>query len=103
MPIKRFVDDLRSSNQLEEYMDLLRESFNPRNMEDLMCRSTVHVDYNGMISDCDFNSALEIPAGAVKESHGLSIFEITSFDRLLSEPIRFGKHCFGCSAGSGSS
>lgn len=103
MPIKRFADDLRKSERLKEYMDLLIESFNPGTLNDIMCRSTIHVDYNGMISDCDFNSALEIPTGASEPSHGLSIFEIESFEYLNNQPIKHGKHCFGCTAGSGSS
>jgi len=54
-----------------------------------------------MISDCDFNSALEIPTGAC--SKGLSVFELKSFDELNNKPINHGKHCFGCVSGSGSS
>ena len=101
MPIKRFADDLRKEDKLESYMDLLVNSFQASNMEDVMCRNIVHVDFNGMISDCDFNSALEIPTGASK--NGLSIFEIPSFEYLINKPITYAKHCFGCTAGSGSS
>jgi len=103
MPIKRFADDLRASNQLYPYMNLLKETFNPSNLHDIMCRTAVHVDYNGMISDCDFNSALEIPTGATSPKKGLSVFELKSFSDLEDQPIRFGKHCAGCTAGSGSS
>lgn len=103
MPIKRFVDDLRESNKLLDYMNLLKDNFNPSNLDSIMCRSTIHVDYNGMISDCDFNSALEIPSGK-SPIHGLSIFELrSSFNEVSHHPINFAKHCFGCVAGSGSS
>jgi radical SAM/Cys-rich protein len=101
MPIKRFADDLRKSEKLDEYMELLVSSFNIENTKTVMCRDSVHVGYDGTISDCDFNYALNTPARVGQGT--VSIRDVTSFADLAGHRIQLGKHCWGCVAGSGSS
>lgn len=99
MPIGRFLDDLRSRNQEEAYRRLLRESFNPGTVQGLMCRHQISVGWDGRLFDCDFNLALGLPVNHGAPDH------IMDFDpSILSERrIVTGIHCFGCTAGSGSS
>ena len=98
MPIKRFADSLARDGKLEEYMQLLVDSFNPATLEDMMCRSLLSVGYDGTMYDCDFNYAREMPHGL-----GRPITSITSLESLHDKPITTGSHCFGCTAGAGSS
>jgi len=86
---------------LQEYLQLLVSAFNPANLDGIMCRSMVHVAYDGSISDCDFNYALEIlPSDPAKRS----VFTLKkSFAEISEEPIMFSHHCWGCVAGEGSS
>lgn len=108
MPIKRFADDLLIQNNLNDYMSLLVSAFNPGTVDSLMCLDMVHVAWDGRFYDCDFNYALEMTMNrganrpiAMKE--GLSVFDIDSFEELVGRGIATGKHCYGCTAGSGSS
>ncbi len=97
MPIGRFFDKLKADGSDHEYMTLLRESFNPATIDNLMCRQQVSVDWDGNIYDCDFNLALDLPI--------LGRSRIESLDRTtaVGRAIRTGEHCFGCTAGAGSS
>ena len=99
MPIKRFLDYLRRSGNEERYMRKLVEAFNPHAVEGLMCRSLLSVDWTGRLYDCDFNQMLELGVAP-----GLPQ-TITEFDaeRFAARRIRTGTHCFGCTAGAGSS
>ena len=99
MPISRFLEDLRRSGQYDRYMDLLVTSFNPSAVPGVMCRSLVSVGWNGVLYDCDFNQMLELPL-----HRGLPR-TIEDFDLAALERRRIvtGEHCFGCTAGSGSS
>ncbi len=99
MPIGRYVSVLKKEKMLEGYVRLLRESFNPATLEHLMCRHQINVDWNGTIYDCDFNLALKLPV-----DHGAPV-HIRDFDpaRHARRRIKTGTHCFGCTAGSGSS
>jgi len=98
MPIKRFSEFLIRSGQQEEYMSLLVNHFNPATVENLMCRSLVSVGWDGKLYDCDFNQMLDI------ESPGKqTIWGISSFYELSNRKIATGSHCFGCTAGAGSS
>lgn len=99
MPIKRFLRDLERSGKLEEYMTLLLNSFNSLAATGVMCRSLVSIGWDGEIYDCDFNQMLEIPVGWKKKT----IWEINSLHELEKEPIAFADHCYGCTAGAGSS
>lgn len=99
MPIKRFLDFLNRTGQFEEYMTLLANNFNPQAAFGVMCRNLVSVGWDGKIYDCDFNQMLEIPLGGKRQT----IWEIQSFDELASAKIAFADHCYGCTAGAGSS
>ena len=99
MPIKRWRADLERQNKLADYMQLLSDSFNPQTVDGLMCRHQIHVDSQGRLHDCDFNYALDLPA---MSSKGTYLWEIKP-EELTHRPITTGDHCFGCTAGSGSS
>jgi radical SAM/Cys-rich protein len=101
MPINRFKLHLDKSGQYEAYMEKLLASFNPAAAEGVMCRSLISVGHDGRIYDCDFNQMLELQATATGGKL-LSIFDF-DFDKALTRRIRFDDHCFGCTAGSGSS
>ena len=99
MPIKRFAHALAREGREAEYLSLLVSHFNPRTVPELMCRTTVSVGFDGALHDCDFNQMLEMPlAGRPR-----SIFEVESLAELEAQPIATGAHCFGCTAGAGSS
>jgi radical SAM/Cys-rich protein len=101
MPINRFRLHLEKTGQLEAYMEKLLAAFNPAAAEGVMCRSLISVGHDGRIYDCDFNQMLELGAES-RAGKPLSIFDF-DFDALLARPIRFDEHCFGCTAGAGSS
>lgn len=99
MPINRFLDYLRRSGNEERYMRKLVAAFNPSAVDGLMCRTLVSVDWTGRLYDCDFNQMLEI--GVASElPQSIEDFDPTEF---ASRPVMTGAHCFGCTAGSGSS
>ncbi len=98
MPIKRFARDLARRGQVDAYHSLLVNHFNPATVDSLMCRSTLSVAYDGKLYDCDFNQALEL------ELDGPStLSEIEALGDLDGLAVRTGPHCFGCTAGAGSS
>lgn len=99
MPIKRFADLLDRSGKRTEYMKLLIEHFNPAIVPNLMCRSLVSVGWNGALYDCDFNQMLEIGM----DGRRLTIWDLERFSHLPGQHIATGPHCFGCTAGAGSS
>ena len=103
MPIKRFAAALDRTEEYEAYMSLLINHFNPCTLRDLMCRSLVSVGWDGRLFDCDFNQMLEIELGAAADDDMRTLWDITSFDQLEGRRIRTGRHCFGCTAGAGSS
>lgn len=109
MPIKRFADDLLLRGDLLEYMQLLVSSFNGATVDGVMCRDQVHVAWDGSLYDCDFNYALELGVPGFSKLQGPdgprkpSVFDIESFADLSDKRIATGKHCYGCTAGSGSS
>lgn len=96
MPISRFLEWLETSGNLQGYMELLVNSFNPATVNGLMCRNTLSVSWDGYLYDCDFNQMLDLKC---ETSH------IRSFDlaTLTNRTVIIGRHCFGCTAGSGSS
>jgi radical SAM/Cys-rich protein len=98
LPISRFLEDLLAKDKLETYTELLANSFNPNAAENVMCKNTLSVDYNGNLYDCDFNQILKIPMAS-------TIRNIMNFDNesLLKRTIVTNQHCFGCTAGEGSS
>jgi radical SAM/Cys-rich protein len=99
MPIKRFRDHLRRSGNEERYMRKLVEAFNPETIDGLMCRNLVSVDWTGKLYDCDFNQMLEM---GVAPELPQTIWDLDP-DRFARRRIMTGPHCFGCTAGAGSS
>jgi radical SAM/Cys-rich protein len=100
MPIARFAHALARDNRLDPYMDLLVGAHNPAALEHVMCRSLVSIAWDGQLYDCDFNQMLEL---SHPDRQQQSIWSIASFDELSSSRIATATHCFGCTAGSGSS
>ncbi|MBI2825055.1 MAG: arsenosugar biosynthesis radical SAM protein ArsS [Planctomycetia bacterium] len=102
MPISRFLDDLLAHDKLDEYMQLLIDSYNPAAVAGLMCRSTLSVGWDGRLYDCDFNQMLELELVPDCPTRIHDIGE-AALRKLAQRPIVVGQHCFGCTAGAGSS
>lgn len=101
MPIQRFGAVLLSQGQFEDYMQLLKDAYRAENLETVMCRSLLSVDYQGYLYDCDFNQMLQLPAqGSNNERAHLRQLLTQNIDNTV---IRVGEHCYGCTAGQGSS
>jgi radical SAM/Cys-rich protein len=98
MPIARFANQLNATGSHSAYMSLLVNHFNPATVDALMCRDLVSVGWNGRLYDCDFNQMLEIPLGAAS-----TVWDIDDVSELAGARIATGSHCFGCTAGAGSS
>jgi len=107
MPISRFAQQLHQWGRYTDYMGLLVNHFNPATVAGLMCRTLVSVGWDGRLYDCDFNQMLEIPLGAggqdKPEDKPLTIWDVDDVGCLAEAPIATGAHCFGCTAGAGSS
>lgn len=99
MPLGRFRAELSRQNQEQNYLHLLRESFNQQTVEGLMCRHQISVGWDGTLYDCDFNLALGLPVNHGAPDH-IESFRPTD---LMKRRIVTGEHCFACTAGSGSS
>ncbi|MCB0279937.1 MAG: arsenosugar biosynthesis radical SAM protein ArsS [Calditrichaeota bacterium] len=98
MPISRFLDYLVNSGNYTDYMQRLIDSFNPAAAAGVMCRNTLSIGWDGYIYDCDFNQMLDIKVNC--EANHISQF---NFDLLTDRSIQIDQHCYGCTAGSGSS
>jgi radical SAM/Cys-rich protein len=98
-PIARFAEDLRRDGKWEEYLELLATSFNPQTAAGLMCRSTLSVDHQGRLYDCDFNQMLDMK---IRNGRDLFLWDIMP-DTLTDRAIQTGDHCLACTAGCGSS
>jgi len=99
MPLGRFRAELSRRNEEQTYLQLLRRSFNPQTVESLMCRTQISVGWDGTLYDCDFNLALGLPVDHGAPSH-IQAFRSSELKRRR---IVTGEHCFGCTAGFGSS
>jgi radical SAM/Cys-rich protein len=99
IPISRFLDFLIESGNYEDYMEKLITAFNPSAVSGVMCRNTISVDWQGNLYDCDFNQMLGLRTESKKRPH------LSTFDphEMASRDIVTGQHCFGCTAGAGSS
>ncbi len=99
LPIARFASYLRHNNKLDEYMELLMSAFNPATIDGLMCRNTISVGWRGEVYDCDFNQQLDM-----QWLNGRPMF-LWNVDpnKIDNREIMTGDHCFGCTAGAGSS
>lgn len=113
MPIKRFADFLYRRNELEEYMSLLVRNFNLGTVDKLMCKNVLNVNWEGTVYDCDFNSQLDIgiaKRGKYKfldkpesKNKRITIWDLENTESMHNLPIMTDNHCFGCTAGMGSS
>jgi len=103
MPINRFAHQLHQWGKFSEYMGLLVNHFNRATVDGLMCRTLVSVGWDGQLYDCDFNQMLEMPIGAAAAGARLTIWDIDDVAELRGAFIATGSHCFGCTAGAGSS
>jgi len=101
MPIQRFGSLLISKGQFTPYLQLLRHAHQEANLEAVMCRSLISVDWQGYVYDCDFNQMLGLPL-RVADKRRLRLHELMEMD-LEGNPIRVADHCYGCTAGAGSS
>jgi radical SAM/Cys-rich protein len=99
MPIRRFAHSLEREGNMEAYLSLLVNHFNPQTVPELMCRSLVSVGYDGRLHDCDFNQMLDLPIGG----RARSIWDVEDLSKLEGDRVAMSTHCFGCTAGSGSS
>jgi radical SAM/Cys-rich protein len=99
MPISRFLEWLVETDNLESYMRKLIGAFNPGTLPGLMCRNTISVSWDGRIYDCDFNQMLDMEA-RLPDGPRIEDFDPAAFARRC---VRTARHCFGCTAGSGSS
>jgi radical SAM/Cys-rich protein len=100
MPINRFRQQLKKLGAYDEYMTRLVNAYNPAAAEGVMCRSLVSVGYDGRIYDCDFNQMLELEIAGDREP--MTVFNF-DYEALTKRRIIFASHCFGCTAGGGSS
>ena len=100
MPIKRFGSTLISKGQFEDYMNLLKESYSKDNLSAVMCRTTLSVDWQGYVYDCDFNQMLGLAAGL---SSGKTHINDLLQSEFFGKDIAIMDHCYGCTAGQGSS
>lgn len=101
MPISRFGAVLLAQGEYVSYMQLLRDNFSADNLETVMCRSLLSIDWQGYVYDCDFNQMLELPVLASdRRAHISTLLEA---DALQGREVHTGEHCFGCTAGQGSS
>ena len=101
MPIRRFENLLISQGEYSRYLQLLRDNHRPENLDSVMCRTLISVDWRGYLYDCDFNQALGLPLRFKNrlKVHIAELKEVT----LEGNPIPFRPHCYGCTAGQGSS
>ena len=99
MPIQRFGSTLISKGHFHDYMKLLKDNFHRNNLDQVMCRSLVSVDWRGYLYDCDFNQQLSLALPGGKHRHLRDLLD----SDLHENAIRVADHCFGCTAGQGSS
>lgn len=100
MPISRFLEWLVDTDNLEPYMERLANSFNPAAINGLMCRNTISISWDGRLYDCDFNQMLDLEALPNDAAMSVAEFDVAAWQ---SRRIVTRRHCFGCTAGSGSS
>ena len=100
MPIQRFGSTLISKGEFEDYMALLKQSFSPANLETVMCRNLVSIDWQGFVYDCDFNQMLDLPLQQGQKKIHISQLQVNA---MQDHPVVIADHCYGCTAGQGSS
>ncbi len=100
LPVSRFASYLKNNNKLGDYMLLLNDAFNPSTVDGLMCRNTINISWLGEVFDCDFNQMLKMQWR--EAGRGLHLWEIDP-ETVDQREIQTADHCFGCTAGAGSS
>ncbi len=102
MPIRRFGSWLQSTRQFDGYLGLLKEAHQDANLEAVMCRDLISIDWQGYLYDCDFNQMLDL---ALEREPGerMHIRDLSTPELLNGRAIQVGEHCYGCTAGQGSS
>lgn len=110
LPISRFLDDLVATDRLQAYQQKLIDAFNPATVQGLMCRNTLSIDWQGFLFDCDFNQMLDLASQLTDSSDAnrtsrlhVSQLDDSTWQQLQTRPIVTRRHCFGCTAGAGSS
>ena len=99
MPIKRFGSWLISKGEFEYYMQQLKDNYQPANVDGVMCRSLLSIDWQGYVYDCDFNQMLDLPLPSKEQTHLSELLKV----EVEGMPIAIMEHCYGCTAGQGSS
>lgn len=97
LPVQRFGSVLLSTGQFDNYLNLLKDNFQAQNLDKVMCKNTLSVDWQGKVYDCDFNQMLKLPLGADNKTHIRQVSELTG------KAINTLQHCYACTAGQGSS
>ena len=100
LPVSRFLDYLVESGNYEEYMEKLLDAFNPSAAAGVMCRNTISISWDGYLYDCDFNQMLDLKVACGKEKQHIKDFDTQA---LTNRTIIIDQHCYGCTAGAGSS
>ena len=99
LPINRFAHYLERTGKLTEYQQLLMDNFNPETVPGLMCRHLISVDWLGKVYDCDFNQMLNMP---LEDENAPHLWDLSA-ETFENKEIAIGPHCYGCTAGAGSS
>ena len=103
IPIKRYANYLNKAGRLVTYMKLLESNFNESAVDHVMCRSLISIGWDGKIFDCDFNQMLEMPMQDQQSEGNPTIWNIDSLTQFIDSRITTADHCYGCTAGAGSS
>jgi radical SAM/Cys-rich protein len=103
MPISRYLEWLEHSGNLAAYMGKLVQAFNPATVPGVMCRTTLSVGWDGRLFDCDFNQMLDLPLAAAAPQSIVDLTDDAALQRVAARRVVTGPHCFGCTAGAGSS
>ena len=98
MPISRYAHNLKRDGKMEKYMEMLIKNFNPAAAKNVMCKELISISWNGQVYDCDFNQMLSIPVSWKP----LNIMNLNNL-KDIEDKIAVANHCFGCTAGAGSS
>ncbi len=102
MPISRFASSLIATKRYQEYRELLINNFNPATLDGLMCRNMLSIGWDGRLFDCDFNQMLDMAMAGQPGEKPLTVHNLDTVS-LAERPVDTGRHCFGCTAGNGSS
>ena len=98
MPISRYANNLKRTGKMEEYMQLLIDNFNPKAAHNVMCKELISISWDGKVYDCDFNQMLDLKIN----SKNNTVFNC-KIQGLVDKKIEVSQHCYGCTAGAGSS